>query len=421
MSPSIERLKEIAGAHRRLVFFASVGLFFVSFYVVLKVQAQDEDRRLIFRREEIDLSKTRVLGEPSEEVLKGKAQRLDKNASDLIETNKALLTRLSELEAKVKQISPQEAPAKPAPGEQAVGVDASQALGSASAVEGAAPAQDGPTQALSAPVRFSKNPNRFESRIVGGPRHKARALSAPQGPGVVNFPVARDKEEDELATTLPSGSFVKGVVLTGVDAHQEEWPVLIQLDFAFVGPNKSSIDLSGCFVIAKARGDLSIERVIMQTEKLSCVSESGEMFERQVNGWVADDADNKFGVSGPVNGKRGRVLSAAFLASLVEGIGKAVQMSESTTQVTALGGSQSAVSGDRGAYLAGGAAATAASKVADWYLKQAENLLPSITVGSGRRVWITVKDKVHLPVAFFRPTMNQEVSDEKPHLLGRFN
>ena len=213
---------------------------------------------------------------------------------------------------------------------------------------------------------------------------------------------------------LPPGSYVRAKLLTGVEAPEgRTYPALLQLDFAFIGPNKKKIDLSGCFMIAKAEGDLSTERVQMQATKLSCVARDGKMFERDVNGFVADDIDNSFAVTGTVNTKQDRVALMAFLSSVVEGIGKAIQDAQVSHETNAFGGKESSVTGNREKYIAAGGASNAAGMVAEWYLKQAQNLLPTINIGSGRDMWIVMHETVGLPSSFFKRIQNGGKESEK--------
>ena len=202
---------------------------------------------------------------------------------------------------------------------------------------------------------------------------------------------------------LPAGSYVKAKILTGVDVPEgKTYPVLMVLDFSYVAPNDHKIDLSGCFMIAKAEGDLSTERVQMQATKMSCVSKKGKMFEREINGFIADDKDGSFAMKGKVNSKQGRVATMAFMSGVVEGVGKAVQAAQTTQSSNAFGGGTSIMSGDSTKYAVAGGASNAAGMVAQWYLQQAQNLAPTVEVGSGRDVWIVMKDKVNLPEEFFR-------------------
>jgi hypothetical protein len=75
------------------------------------------------------------------------------------------------------------------------------------------------------------------------------------------------------------------------------------------------------------------------------------MFEREVNGFVADDKDNSFAVIGSVSTKQDRVAATAFLSSVVEGVGKAIQQAQTTQQTNALGGAQSMITGDQAKYI----------------------------------------------------------------------
>jgi conjugal transfer pilus assembly protein TraB len=211
---------------------------------------------------------------------------------------------------------------------------------------------------------------------------------------------------------LPSGSYVKAKILTGVDVPEgKTYPVLMVLDYSYIAPNDHKIDLSGCFMIAKAEGDLSTERVQMQATKMSCVSKKGKMFEREVNGFVADDKDGSFAMKGQVNSKQGRVAAMAFMAGVVDGVGKAVQAAQTTQSTNALGGSSSVLTGDSSKYMLAGGASNAAGMVAQWYLQQAQNLAPTVAVGSGRDVWIVMKDKVNLPEEFFKKERNSSNED----------
>ncbi|POB14808.1 TraB/VirB10 family protein [Halobacteriovorax sp. DA5] len=234
-------------------------------------------------------------------------------------------------------------------------------------------------------------------------KRKRFARKVPRGPSVISFPVQSSKAPERMGVKVPSGSYLKAKLLTGVEASESRpVPVLLQADYFFVGPNRSKIDLSSCFIIAKSKGNLSIERVEMQVTKISCVSKSGKMFERELNGFVADGKDSSFGIEGIVNSKQSRVASMAFLSSVVQGIGNAIQQAQTTTQTNALGGSSSIVTGSQAKYLAAGGASNAASLVTNWYLKHAQNLLPTINVGSGQDVWIILQDTVDLPNWYFK-------------------
>ena len=268
-------------------------------------------------------------------------------------------------------------------------------------------------------VTFHSTPQTIQSSSVQHQRVSSMKNIGPSpkknltrtGPSIVSFPV-KSKGQEEISVKIPSGSFVKAKLLTGVEASEgKALPVLLQADYAFVGPNKSRVDLTGCFFIAKSSGNLSIERVEMQVTKISCVSKSGRMFDKKINGFVADAKDNSFAVMGKVNSKQDRVAAMAFLSSVVEGVGKSIQQAQTTTQNTATGVT-SMISGNQGKYMLAGGAGNAASQVTQWYLQHAQNLLPTINIGSGQDIWLIVQDTVALPSWYFQKT------DKKPSSKG---
>ena len=261
------------------------------------------------------------------------------------------------------------------------------------------PVRDLPTTTI-----VSNSPTRSARSSV-----KRKAPSKPRkGPQIITFPVKAKAKPTQLGVTIPSGAFVKAKLLTGVEAPEgKALPVLMQADYAFIGPNRSRVDLSGCFMIAKSTGNLSIERVEMQVTKVSCVSKSGKMFERPMNGYIADGSDNSFAVIGQVNSKRDRVATMSFLSSVVEGIGQAVAQTQTTTKASDVSGTTTSVTGSQARYIGATGAANAASAVTSWYLKHAEQLLPTINIGSGAEVWVILQESISLPNWYFKAHRDQ--------------
>jgi conjugal transfer pilus assembly protein TraB len=202
-------------------------------------------------------------------------------------------------------------------------------------------------------------------------------------------------------TAVPLGSYVKAKVLTGVEANtRDAYPMLVQLDYAFVGPNKTRVDLSHCFMIAKTKANLSTERVMGETQDISCVRESGEVVQRSAKGYVAGE-DSTFGAPGQLISHQGQVLLAAVLAQLARGAGEAVAATQTTTQIATggVGGvaSSTNITGDKLAYIAGKSVSEPASLIANWYLDYAKQLVPSVALGSGRDVWVVLLETIKVP------------------------
>ena len=342
-----------------------------------------------------DFKDARVLGSQSESILNGKEKLFSKQMKDLLANQEELLARIDYLE-KGKGTIPQK-------------VIEPEVLGPPDPVRMSGTSDEYPIHTSRAhpdevyPAAREVPP---QTELPLLKRKGTRKPKMEEGEDIISFPVQDAAAPEAANVVLPLGSYVKAKLLTGVEAPEgRTYPVLLQLDYAYTLPGKSpyqkKLDMAGCFMIAKAEGDLSTERVQMQANKLSCVSKSGKMFEREVNGFIADDKDNSFSVIGNVNSKQDRVAAMAFLASIVEGIGKSISQAQVTQQGFPTGGGQQFVTGDQAKYIGGGAAANAAGLVTQWYLRQAQNLLPTINVGSGQDVWVVMKDSIKLPVEYF--------------------
>ena len=350
-----------------------------------------------------DFKDARVLGSQGDAFYEGKEKLLSKTVRELMAAQASLRESNEKLSAKVEEFTKGK---PPTPGEP---------IGPTPLPSGDVPTnvtQEASQKALLSKEVIRVSPSSESFSVSEGPldgnshnssRRPGRSRARSNGTSIISFPVKDIAVEKSEGVVLPAGSYVKAKLLTGVEAPEgKTYPVLLQLDYAYIVPNKHKLDLSGCFMIAKSQGDLSTERVQMQATKLSCVSKDGRMFEREVNGFIADDKDNSFAVMGSVNSKQDRVAAMAFLSSIVEGVGKGIQQAQTTQQTTPLGGSQSVLTGNSAEYMAAGGASNAASMVTQWYLKQAQNLLPTINVGSGQDVWIVMQDTVKLPNDYFR-------------------
>jgi hypothetical protein len=390
---------------------AALGIYAVS-------KGEDATNRKLVDERTTEFKRSRMLGDPYASVAKAKERQLDKSARDYSDAQKSLGEglsridgRLADLERRVSTMGGQGQPAAGAPPPTSAPQDApSVAPAMAKAETGTlqvVPSAGGSTQFV-APGE-PRQPLDIRPMLGSRPspqayiRQAERPEEVVKGPAVITFPVKGEELRERTEVVLPPGAYVKGKMLTGVEAPEgTPYPVLIQLDFANILPNRKTLDLSGCFIIAKAEGNLSIERVKMQATKLSCVARDGRMFERDVNGFVADAGDNSFGIIGEVNTKQDRVAAMAFLSSVVDGAGRAIQMAQTTQQTTPLGGTQSVMTGDQAKYIGAGGAASAGNMVAQWYLKQAQGLLPTINVGSGKDIWLVMQESVSLPAHYFK-------------------
>ncbi|GAB6075143.1 TraB/VirB10 family protein [Desulfurobacterium crinifex] len=195
---------------------------------------------------------------------------------------------------------------------------------------------------------------------------------------------------------IPSGTFVEGILLSGLDAptgmgaKRDTIPVLINLVDNSILPNDWKQDLKDCRVIGEAYGDLSSERVYIRTDYMSCVDDEGNVYDFSLDGYVAGE-DGKVGLRGRVVSKQGALIARAFLSSFFEGAGNVLQTTATTTTITGSGVVSSVQPGKiaRAGVFAG--FAESARRLSDYYMKLLDQTFPVIEIGAGRKVTIVVQ------------------------------
>jgi conjugal transfer pilus assembly protein TraB len=215
-------------------------------------------------------------------------------------------------------------------------------------------------------------------------------------------PAAAAGEARTVSTFLPV-SFTRGTLLGGLDAptggqsQSNPHPVLIRLSDNSVLPNRFRGEYRDCFVIAAGYGDISSERAYLRTENLSCVRADGAALEVKIQGSVYGE-DGKVGMRGRLVTKQGQMLANALLAGVVSGIGSGLATSSTTYSTSALGTIASASGAD--AYRAGlgTGVGKALDRLAQYYIKLAENTFPVIEVDAGREIDVVITKGVRIDV-----------------------
>jgi conjugal transfer pilus assembly protein TraB len=205
-----------------------------------------------------------------------------------------------------------------------------------------------------------------------------------------------------LSTFLPV-SFTRGTLLGGLDAptggqsQANPHPVLIRLSDNSVLPNRFRGEYRDCFVIAAGYGDISSERAYLRTENLSCVRADGATLEVKIQGSVYGE-DGKVGMRGRLVTKQGQMLANALLAGVVSGIGQGLANSSTEYSTSALGTVASATGAE--AYRAGlgTGVGKALDRLAQYYIKLAENTFPVIEVDAGREIDVVITKGVRIEV-----------------------
>ena len=196
-------------------------------------------------------------------------------------------------------------------------------------------------------------------------------------------------------------SFTRGTLLGGLDAptggqsQSNPHPVLIRLSDTSVLPNRMRGEYRECFVIAAGYGDISSERAYLRTESLSCVRPDGATLEARIQGSSYGE-DGKVGLRGRLVTKQGQMLANALLAGVVSGIGQGLATSSTEYSTSALGTVATANGAD--AYRAGlgSGVGKALDRLAQYYIKLAENTFPVIEVDAGREIDVVITKGVRI-------------------------
>ncbi len=217
-------------------------------------------------------------------------------------------------------------------------------------------------------------------------------------------------------TYLPSGSFVRAVLLAGLNAptggqaQSNPHPVLLRLVDHAQLPNQFRLKAKDCLIVGSGYGDLSSERAYIRTESLSCVSPGGESLDLPIKGYVAGE-DGKAGVMGRLITKQGQVLANALIAGIGSGLGQAFQQSASTTSTSPLGSTSTVKSGEEFKAGISSGVGKAMDRLAQYYISLAEKLYPVVEVDAGRLVDVVITKGAMLPMG--------EVSADLPFETGK--
>ncbi len=205
------------------------------------------------------------------------------------------------------------------------------------------------------------------------------------------------KPREEASVYLPAGSFVHGVLLTGVYAPADQnnpLPVLIRLSEAFYGPNETRVPLEGAFVIGKATGDLNSERALIQGAAISSVLSTGETFEARGNIGYVTDVRGQLGVHGEVVRNTGAIMAMSFMTGFLSGASQAFADSETTAVVGENGSVHRNTTGSASRQAAFQGMSESARNMSGYYQKQSEGIVPAIKVDAGTEVYLVVLEGV---------------------------
>ncbi|MBN9289487.1 MAG: hypothetical protein BGO43_13565 [Gammaproteobacteria bacterium 39-13] len=202
-----------------------------------------------------------------------------------------------------------------------------------------------------------------------------------------------EKNKNLKINYIPAGTFVRAVILGGVDAsasissQSEPRPVLLRLVDLGVLPNHARANIQDCHIIAAVYGDISSERAYARTERISCTLKNGKVFESSLEGYIAGE-DGKDGVRGKVIRREGDLLWNSFFAGAVSGLGKGMSQGLGTTSISPLGSTTTTTGSDvlkSGAYSGIG---EGADRLQKYFIERAEQYQPVIQIAAGREITV---------------------------------
>ncbi|WP_058914193.1 TrbI/VirB10 family protein [Entomohabitans teleogrylli] len=220
--------------------------------------------------------------------------------------------------------------------------------------------------------------------------------------GLSSVTIDYGDEEDAASELpyLPSGSFARAMVIEGADANasvtgsSSPSPMQFRLTGKVMMPNDEEYDLRSCFVTAAAYGDISSERSLVRTDRLSC-RVNGKTIDQPFKGHVSFMGKN--GIRADPVIRNGKLIGYAFAGGAVDAMGSAISSIGSTT--VGLGAASTVSGGDVARAGLGGGVGQAGKTLSDYWIKRAEQFHPVIPVGAGVEVTVVFQEGFQLEYA----------------------
>lgn len=195
-----------------------------------------------------------------------------------------------------------------------------------------------------------------------------------------------DRKSYIAETSYVTGILMGGIaVSTSIGSSAAPVPIIIRIINKGNFPDNFKIDLKLCRILGSAYGDLSSERAVIRAEMLICEKDD-EIVTTKISGIIYGD-DGMNGIRGRVIDMSSKHIKNAAMGGVLSAFSSSMK-SEADISITPFGGlSQKAKKTSqniRENSLKG--AANAAEKIADYYIKKAENMSPILQIPGGTKV-----------------------------------
>jgi len=206
-----------------------------------------------------------------------------------------------------------------------------------------------------------------------------------------------------IDVTIPSGSILRGVLITGVDAPTGQqskttpMPALVRIKHEGILPNFASWDITECFVLLSGYGDLSTERYMGRAERLSCVSDEKQVLDVELEAFASGE-DGKAGIRGRLVTRMGQALLNSGIAGFFSGAAQA--FGPQRVPIVSTNPNDGVYTPSANTVLGTGAgqgASQALNQIAEFYIKLAEQTLPVVEVDAAREVELVLVRPLTIP------------------------
>lgn len=386
-SLAIDLFKEWLGGDWRRKYVCLGG---ISLVVIYFLSGGEKESRYIFKTDDFrKISKSSTVDNPYRHIADDKMALFEKAELSIRKENKVILSEMESMRASFQELSTKlnDLGKTPTPQVQAV--------------KGVSQKQDGiqigASTIQSEPIQGSP--------IAEGTSHgrsKLKNKKSKSGAYSVVFPVEVKASEEENGIVIGKGSRAYGKVIGGAEVPMgETYPVLIQLDHAFVMANNKKVDLKGCVLIAKSETVFATGKMKMEPDSITCYDPTGSHFtQNKIKGWFNDPKDDNFGMSAELKTNAGKKSLGVFGQSFVEGLGAAIERGSRS-----VGGQGVDVRPD---VVLQNSGQQAGIKAGQLFMEYLNGLKPTLKITSGRDTWLILGSDLVIPYEFFKERQKHE-------------
>jgi hypothetical protein len=215
---------------------------------------------------------------------------------------------------------------------------------------------------------------------------------------------------------IPETSYVSGFLMggiavsTSIGSQGAPIPVAIRITDRGNLPKNFNMDFKNCRILGSGYGDLSSERAVIRVETMICeTQDSDEVITTKIAGIIYGD-DGMNGIKGRVVDMSGKHIRNAAVGGILTGFANTMKM-EGQFALGSFGAIQTKQQniGDKLRNNSLSGIGNSADKIADYYIKQAENMSPILLIPGGTKVDVLFTKGVYLGSSDIVKKINNEM------------